>query len=282
MLGDDVVDIRDADSVPESFRPRFDSRVFSEEERRAIAHDRDPLARRWAHWAGKEAAYKLARQIDPSFIFSPRRLEIEFESMSGEASRRTERRGFVRFMGHATNGAIPNDSGDASRRFDTEDGTSRALPARAEVRSFESEDYVHVVALPVGADWGAVDHAAEPLEATDRDPDDAVRKLAIREIARSLGVTRSRLSVGFSDARCGGWAEGAPRSVLGRSLSVRATPRRSNPLIELDGVATSLVLSLAHHGRFISFAMTPSLEPPVVGDLPSRMAVFSNQGATRL
>ena len=80
MLGNDVVDLRDADSRPESFRPRFDIRVFTPEERRAISRDREPMARRWAHWAAKEAAFKLAKQIDPSFVFSPGQLAVDFDT----------------------------------------------------------------------------------------------------------------------------------------------------------------------------------------------------------
>ena len=64
MIGNDVVDLEDPETRPETFRPRFDERVFDPVERRAIAHDPRPHARRWAHWAAKEAAYKLARQLD--------------------------------------------------------------------------------------------------------------------------------------------------------------------------------------------------------------------------
>ena len=96
MLGNDVVDLLDPESAPESFRPRFDRRVYSPEERRAITRDRDPLARRWAHWAAKEAAYKLARQLDPTVVFSPIRFVVEFEERTGTGIRRSERRGIVR------------------------------------------------------------------------------------------------------------------------------------------------------------------------------------------
>ncbi len=79
MLGNDVIDLDDIDARPETFRPRFDERVFSAEERRVIARDAAPLACRWAHWGAKEAAYKLARQIDPHFVFSPIQLTPRFE-----------------------------------------------------------------------------------------------------------------------------------------------------------------------------------------------------------
>ena len=91
MLGNDVVDLEDPETRPETFRPRFETRVFDAVERRAIAHDPSPHARRWAHWAGKEAAYKLARQIDDRFVFSPGRLVVRFgdrgEGVSGARCR---------------------------------------------------------------------------------------------------------------------------------------------------------------------------------------------------
>jgi hypothetical protein len=222
MLGNDVVDLCDADSRPESFRPRFDARVFAPEERRAIARDENPLARRWAHWAAKEAAFKLAKQIDSGFIFAPARLCVRFASEVQRSGRRAQR-----------TGAVESVDLDGLPRLDG-----------IEVRSFETDEFVHVVALPGGADWGAVDCAAEPIEVTMADPSLAVRRLAIREIARSLGVESSRLSIGRKLGRA--------RASLGERSRI--------PSVELDGVETSLALSLSHHGRWIAFAMIPRID----------------------
>jgi 4'-phosphopantetheinyl transferase superfamily len=233
MLGNDVVDLRDADSRPETFRPRFDARVFSAEELRAISRDQNPLARRWAHWAAKEAAFKLTKQIDSDFVFSPSRLSVEFEPQHHDSGRRVERDGVVRWT-----------------------GTRSVSFPQIEVRSFETEDSVHVVALPMGTDWGGVDFAVEPLEVTEADPNAAVRNLAIREISRSLGVAQDRLRVGRRDSRGSGWRGGPPSRTPGASRI---------PTIELDGVETSLSLSLSHHGRFIGYAMTPRVEAAIRG-----------------
>ncbi|MGY8738305.1 MAG: 4'-phosphopantetheinyl transferase family protein, partial [bacterium] len=78
MLGNDVVDLEDPETRPETFRPRFDERVFDPTERRAIARDQNEHGRRWTHWAAKEAAYKLARQVDSKFVFSPSKLVARF------------------------------------------------------------------------------------------------------------------------------------------------------------------------------------------------------------
>ena len=93
MIGNDIVDLKDPDTRPETFRPRFDERVFDAAERRAIARDADPHKRRWAHWAAKEASYKLGRQVDEDFVFTPSRLVARFESIESEEGGRTIRKG---------------------------------------------------------------------------------------------------------------------------------------------------------------------------------------------
>jgi len=208
MLGNDVVDLHDQDSWPETYRPGFDERVFSPDERWAIAHDLDPLARRWAHWGAKEAAYKLVRQIDSTFVFSPGRLVACYASVASGAGGRIERRGNL-----------------SINRPDTAGGFSEL---RIELRSFETSERIHVIAVPAGTDWGAVDSSVERLEIDQKDASAAVRRMAVAEIGRRLGVDLDRLSIG----------------------------RRGRiPTVLLDGSETSLSLSLSHHGKWISYAM---------------------------
>ncbi len=236
MLGNDVIDLEDIDARPETFRPRFDERVFSAEERRVIARDAASLACRWAHWGAKEAAYKLARQLDPHFVFSPIQLTARFEPAE-----------MVSGSIHASaSSAISAQTSWVERRG------RMVLPApharELEIRSYESAQSVHVIALPVDSDWDALVFSVEerspvsfnfapapaPAPApASTDPSVAVRILAVREIGRNLGVEVDRLSIG----RCG-----------------------KIPTVELDGGCTSLSLSLSHHGRFVAFAMTPTLD----------------------
>lgn len=221
MLGNDVVDLRDPESRPESFRPRFDERVFLMEERRAIERDRDPMARRWAHWAAKEAAFKLAKQADPDFVFSPGQCRVHFDEPIDAAGQRLERVGRVEWVE-----AVPKVTSEPPRALET-----------IVVRSFETEDRIHLVALPEGADWEAAQHAVERMGDGEEDASAAVRRLAIREIARGLGVAQHRLSIGSH----------SPTS-----------PRI--PTLEMDGEATDLALSFSHHGRWIAYAMTPAVK----------------------
>ena len=226
MLGNDVVDLLDVDARPETFHRRFDTRVFAAEERRAIAADAHPHALRWAHWGAKEAAYKLARQLDPKFVFSPARLVACFEFASprgaGAAQGSFERRG----------------------RLELASGPPDRVPA-IELKSFETSDFVHVVALAAGSDWRTVVMAVESLSMhsealdsaaaeSDSTPSEvaslAVRRLALREIARELGVEVGRLAIGRQ----------------GRI-----------PTVELDGRTAEFALSLSHHGRFVAFAFSP-------------------------
>lgn len=176
MVGNDVVDLRDADARPESFRARFDERVFGADERRAIARDPDPLARRWAHWAAKEAAYKLARRSDPTFVFAPGRMIARFEA--------PERGAAGAVVARVRNGRLE---------------LPRPLPSGERVvalRSFETDAWVHVVATSSEPDWEAIDVAVEEIDPGTADPSAAVRTLAKGAIARGLGIEAERLTFG--------------------------------------------------------------------------------------
>lgn len=234
MLGNDVIDLDDLDARPETFRPRFDERVFSGEERQAIARDDSPHAFRWAHWGAKEAAYKLARQIDPQFVFSPIQLIARFEtaeiatsSSSNISQSCVERRGTLNLPENFRI-AKAREVGCAFRE-------SRAL----EIRSFETTESVHVVALPESANWDELTLSVEKRSSVEdrlmspADPSRAVRALAVREIGRKLNLGADRLEIGR---------------------------RGKVPTVELDGGQTSLALSLSHHGRFVAFAMMPAPE----------------------
>lgn len=76
MIGNDVVDLGDAETREGATHPRFDERVFSAEEREALATSGAPNRLRWLLWAAKEAAYKLGRKRDPALVFSPRRFAV--------------------------------------------------------------------------------------------------------------------------------------------------------------------------------------------------------------
>lgn len=249
MLGNDVVDLLDVDARPETFHRRFEARVFTpgERERIAAAARTDGSstsggadasegantseaadALRWAHWAAKEAAYKLLRQRDPAFVFSPIRLEARFDAPALGGPLGATRRGRLTVQPGPLSGDAP--ARDLASQATT---SGSAAPAPAiELASFETRDFVHVLALPAGADWRSVVTAVEPLAsscfAADEDASRAVRQLALRGIAEALGVDRSRLAIG----------------------------RRGRiPTVELDGTPTPIALSLSHHGRFVAFAM---------------------------
>jgi hypothetical protein len=64
-----------------------------------------------------------------------------------------------------------------------------------ELRSFETDARVHVVAVPRGSDWSGVELATEALDRRSDDPSIAVRAMAVREISRSLGVAAERLTI---------------------------------------------------------------------------------------
>lgn len=83
MIGNDVVDLADPEAMPGRAHARFDARVFSPPERRAIAESREPVRERWLRWASKEAVYKCLRARDRTVFFSPVELVVERRGPSG-------------------------------------------------------------------------------------------------------------------------------------------------------------------------------------------------------
>lgn len=239
MLGNDVVDLEDVDARPETFRSRFDLRVFAEEERRAIAADPHPQTRRWAHWGAKEAAYKLARQIDSRFVFSPSRLVPRFGphaapilGSQGQGLPKSQDTPRCALGPTIAPGSVECRRGRLALALDP-----RTDALELELCSFETPASVHVVAQPAGSDWARVVMAVAALGEQSDDPGRAVRRLAVREIARAIGVDAARLAV----------------------------TRRANdgddrvPMVALDGRALDGSLSLSHHGRFVAFAFRDAL-----------------------
>lgn len=166
MLGDDVVDLRDPETLPGSSQPRFDARVFTPGEIAAIARSRSPAKLRWTFWAAKEAAYKAARREDPAVVFSPRRFAV---SPHGEIRARVTHE---------------------QRSFDV------ALEA--------GDGWVHAIAraIPRGGDapraaplWTGVALVPERWRDLPDGPSLAVRELVAATLARALGLEPRRLAI---------------------------------------------------------------------------------------
>jgi phosphopantetheinyl transferase (holo-ACP synthase) len=85
MVGNDVVDLGDPEVQPGAQHPRFDARVFARCEREALGGSGAPHRLRWILWAAKEAAYKVARKLDPKLVFSPSRFRVRLDpNLRGE------------------------------------------------------------------------------------------------------------------------------------------------------------------------------------------------------
>jgi phosphopantetheinyl transferase (holo-ACP synthase) len=165
MVGNDVVDLRDPESAPETLHPRFDTRVFSETERVAIAASDDSARMRWKYWAAKEAAYKLARKLSPTTIFSPSRFEIAIATSDPSTAE-------VRHEGARYRVAFTENAG--------------ALHAVATLASQGKGEVL--------AGWRQL--AVGEIESGDPEaPSRAVRELLCERVAEKLGVRADELEV---------------------------------------------------------------------------------------
>ena len=187
MVGNDVVDLRDEDSQRE-LAPRFDARVFCEEELASLAASPSRARLRWRLWAAKEAGYKVAVKSDPATVFSPSRFRVYLPEDAET--------GVVEFFG-------------------------RALPVRVVVQ----DEAVHAVAstdpdrLVVGA------LRIDPADVTVQGPDAesrAVRRFASERLARELRIDGREVEIRKRGRVPELWTNGR-RAVADLSLSHHGT-----------------------------------------------------------
>jgi holo-[acyl-carrier protein] synthase len=156
MIGNDVIDLRDPEAQPDARHPRFDRRVFARQERQALARSGAPARLRWILWAAKEAAYKVARKLDGSVVFSPPLFVVSLDA---------DLRGTVAHEG---------------TRFD--------------VSVEESPECVHALASDASSSGGR--RVARVARLADgADPSAAARTLAVEDVASLIGASPDDLEV---------------------------------------------------------------------------------------
>jgi len=158
MIGNDVVDLGDADSRVAGHHPRFDDRVFTSTERDLIAANAAGERVRWLLWAAKESAYKAVRREDVRAVFSP-----------------------SHFVVRMTPGS-PATVEAEGRTFDVEFSGD--------------EEHVHAIAYGHGdADavvYGAVARLVPGAAST---PSEVVRRITLTTLSRLLGVAVADLAI---------------------------------------------------------------------------------------
>jgi hypothetical protein len=161
MVGNDVVDLSDRAVVLGPRHPRFDARVFAPSEHRALRESAEPNPLRWAFWAAKEAAYKVAKKLDAAAVWSPLRFVVCFE------------RGLEGAVEHA----------------------GRRIPVQVE----RDAERVHALATDHVESLARLHSCVAKLESPGADASAAVRALAKAQLAPLLGASADQLEIAQRD-----------------------------------------------------------------------------------
>lgn len=176
LVGNDVVDLRDPENQPGAIHERFDERVFGPDEQADIRDAASPHLMRWALWAAKESAYKVARKMDPRVHFSPRAFSVRLPHLD-PAGRQ----------------ALVADVRHAAGRF--------------QVRILGTDEWVHAVAASSGSGFDTVGwklRSLGPAHVANRSDVEAglrVRRLARSAIASALAIVPSDIVIAAAAKR---------------------------------------------------------------------------------
>jgi hypothetical protein len=75
-IGNDLVDLQAREAAGKARDTRFVARVFTAGEKELIGRSCNPDNTLWMLWAGKEAAYKVAKKLRPDAIFAHSAYEV--------------------------------------------------------------------------------------------------------------------------------------------------------------------------------------------------------------
>jgi len=174
LIGNDVVDLGDEDSVVRRHHVRFDSRVFAAEELERLEGSVDPEGLRWSMWAAKEAAFKLLRAGSADAVFAPSRF-------------------VVRPAGHNA-ATVDVDGTRLGVDFQRTTAYVHAIVRPLAFSALHMPNREAAVTPREAAAAAVAVHEGDAVSASE-----AVRRLAVASVSRLLGENAAVLSVGNAD-----------------------------------------------------------------------------------
>ena len=83
MVGNDIVDLREANRTSNWQRPRYLEKLFTFREQQLIHNATNSFSMVWRLWSMKESAYKLYTQLNPSRFYNPKGFECDISNFNG-------------------------------------------------------------------------------------------------------------------------------------------------------------------------------------------------------
>jgi len=234
FVGNDVVDLLDPRTEGRSSDDRFVARVFDAEEQAVIRGATDPDLELWAHWAAKEAGFKvISKLIGAPPPFAHRTFEVRWTGDAAVAADTEEdvvRRGLVTHAGHTASVSVLHRPGS-----------------------------VHAIAFGPGTE-ASRDPALLPrlalLDAPHSRWAASLEDLRARFTPRELDAVYSRQSAAVRLGARGDLARAL--SVEEQRLEIVCDPGPTSqrpPRVLLDGRRAAADVSLSHDGRWIAWLL---------------------------
>jgi phosphopantetheinyl transferase (holo-ACP synthase) len=83
VVGNDIIDLKEAEQASNWQRPRFLDKLFTLQEQQIIYKSTNQFLMVWQLWSMKEAAYKLYIQLHSSRFYKPKSFECKLDKLKG-------------------------------------------------------------------------------------------------------------------------------------------------------------------------------------------------------
>lgn len=274
QVGNDVVDLSDPETLRQALHPRFDERVFTRAEAAIIGSSAHSHRLRWAYWAAKESAYKVAKKLDRTTIFSPVRFAVTLDRnhcgvVFHDDKRFTVRIKHTRRCVHAIAFYTPNDS--SAPGFYVPSSRDCGLPSKR----FSNAETVRITHRSSGASLAFRYHGASTSLANTSSNRSVTENRVIThngpfhwlsgDLSRTddfflYGHARANRMIKNHPDEISSFARRQATYALGSLLGIRPdsieiSRDRRVPHARFRGTDLPVDLSLSHHGSYVAYAL---------------------------
>lgn len=232
-MGNDIVDLCEAECAVKSKDARFVSRVFNELEQNTISKSANRDFTLWMLWAAKETAYKIVSKLTSPPVFAHKLFRATLQKMST-------------LEGDSIRAVIPIDYNHKFVEVGITGDTEHIHAVGSYITSGKASDYLLFSKTKM----------LDPLEFNQFQQDAYLRKCFTDEERASIRDTEAALVRYYSKQDIAARLNINPAQL--QIIRPKAQNKMQPPYLLIDNKQINVDISLSHHGKWVAWVYSMS------------------------